>query len=555
QVLIAAAVCTKNGKVILSRQFVEMTKARIEGLLAAFPKLMTAGKQHTYVETDSVRYVYQPMEKLYMLLITTKASNILEDLETLRLFSKVVSIDRACRTLTYYHMSLLQIPEYSHSLDEKEIVENAFNLIFAFDEIVALGYRESVNLAQIKTFVEMDSHEEKVYQAVRQTQEREARQKMREKAKELQRQRMEASKRGGPSLGGRSGGFSSDSFGSSGISSSSGGGGGVGGGGSSSGGMGGGITSIDLDSSKSKVAPKPTSRNALKLGGKSKDVDSFVDQLKSEGEKIANLAPAAPAAASASAAAAKAISADIHRESVHLKIEDKLVVRLGRDGGVQQFENSGLLTLRISDEANGRILLKLSPNHTQGLQLQTHPNVDKELFKSRNTIGLKNLGKPFPLNTDVGVLKWRFVSQDESAIPLTINCWPSDNGEGGCDVNIEYELEAQQLELQDVTIVIPLPMNVQPSVAEYDGTYNYDTRKHVLQWHIPIIDAANKSGSMEFSCNASIPGDFFPLQVSFVSKTPYAGIAAEDVVQVDSEAAGVKYSCESILFVEKYEIV
>lgn len=98
------------------------------------------------------------------------------------------------------------------------------------------------------------------------------------------------------------------------------------------------------------------------------------------------------------------------------------MVRLGRDGGVQQFENSGLLTLRISDEAYGRILLKLSPNHTQGLQLQTHPNVDKELFKTRTMIGLKNLAKPFPLNTDVGVLKWRFVSQDESAIPLTSKC-------------------------------------------------------------------------------------------------------------------------------------
>lgn len=40
---------------LVSRQFVEMTKARIEGLLAAFPKLMTGGRQHTFVETESVR--------------------------------------------------------------------------------------------------------------------------------------------------------------------------------------------------------------------------------------------------------------------------------------------------------------------------------------------------------------------------------------------------------------------------------------------------------------------------------------------------------------------
>lgn len=115
----------------------------------------------------------------------------------------------------------LQIPEYCRNLDEKDISENAFNLIFAFDEIVALGYRESVNLAQIKTFVEMDSHEEKVYLAVRQTQEREAKQKMREKAKELQRQRLESSKRGGSSLN-RSNYVGSGGFGpSSGIASSS----------------------------------------------------------------------------------------------------------------------------------------------------------------------------------------------------------------------------------------------------------------------------------------------------------------------------------------------
>uniref|UniRef100_U5EYD0 Coatomer subunit delta n=1 Tax=Corethrella appendiculata TaxID=1370023 RepID=U5EYD0_9DIPT len=526
-VLIASAVCTKAGKTIVSRQFVEMTKARIEGLLAAFPKLMTSGKQHTFVETDSVRYVYQPMEKLYMLLITTKASNILEDLETLRLFSKV-------------------IPEYCRTLEEKEIVDNAFNLIFAFDEIVALGYRESVNLSQIKTFVEMDSHEEKVYQAVRQTQEREAKQKMREKAKELQRQRMESQKKGmgsggGRSYGGGSGG-SSEGFGvsNSGVSNHS------------------SITTPTIGIGEIRSTPTVSKssapKNALKLGSKSRDVDSFVDQLKSEGEKVAANPTPAPVTSAGVVPARPKIVSDVHMEEVHLRMEDKLVARLGRDGGLQQFELSGLLTLRISDEKYGQIKLQLENNDTRGIQLQTHPNVDKELFKAKTQIGLKNPTKPFPLNTDVGVLKWRYQTQDESAIPLMINCWPSENGEGGCDVNIEYELEHTRLELQDVSITIPLPMGAIPSISECEGEYNHDSRKNILQWNLPVIDNSSKQGSMEFSVPHCLPNDLFPLDVTFSSKISYAELKAKNVYLLDDDS-DVKYSLETVLFTDKYEIV
>jgi hypothetical protein len=61
-----------------------------------------------------------------------------------------------------------KIPEYCKTVDEKEIFQNAFELLSAFDEIVALGYKENVNLAQIRTYTEMDSHDERVYDAMRQ---------------------------------------------------------------------------------------------------------------------------------------------------------------------------------------------------------------------------------------------------------------------------------------------------------------------------------------------------------------------------------------------------
>lgn len=124
-----------------------MSRTRIESLLASFPKLIPTNTQHTSVETADVRYVYQPLEDLYILLITNKASNILQDIDTLHLFARVVS--DMCR-----------------SADEREILKNAFELLGAFDEIVSLGYREQVSLMQVRSILEMESHEEKIQEII-----------------------------------------------------------------------------------------------------------------------------------------------------------------------------------------------------------------------------------------------------------------------------------------------------------------------------------------------------------------------------------------------------
>ena len=42
------------------------------------------------MEANNVRYVYMPLNNLYLLLLTNKNSNILEDLETLKLVHNII---------------------------------------------------------------------------------------------------------------------------------------------------------------------------------------------------------------------------------------------------------------------------------------------------------------------------------------------------------------------------------------------------------------------------------------------------------------------------------
>jgi hypothetical protein len=69
------------------------------------------------------------------------------DIDTLQLVSRVVS--SVCRPT-----------------DAREVDRNAFELLSNFDEIISLGYRENVNLAQVASISEMDSHEEKIQEMI-----------------------------------------------------------------------------------------------------------------------------------------------------------------------------------------------------------------------------------------------------------------------------------------------------------------------------------------------------------------------------------------------------
>lgn len=71
--------------------------------------------------------VYQGV---YLVLLTNKQSNIVEDLDTLRLLSKVV-------------------PELASPVEEETIGHAAFELIFAFDEVISMGHKENIRASQV----------------------------------------------------------------------------------------------------------------------------------------------------------------------------------------------------------------------------------------------------------------------------------------------------------------------------------------------------------------------------------------------------------------------
>ncbi|KLU87607.1 coatomer subunit delta [Magnaporthiopsis poae ATCC 64411] len=489
-VVLAASICTRSGKAVLSRQFREMPRSRIEALLASFPKLADSGTQHTTVEQDSVRFVYQPLDELYMVLITNRQSNILQDIDSLHLFAQVVT-------------SICKSP------DEREIVKNAYELLSAFDELVTLGYRENLTISQIKTFLEMESHEERIQEIIARNKELEATEERKRKAKQLEMQRKESARtgRGGgaprtpvyPTYTPPSRPTVTDTY-----------------------------DTYEAEKNKSKfTAPKG---KGMQLGKKSKTTDMFERVRGDMGAEVDD-SPLLPATSSAPAAAAEPAasrhSASLDRDAIHVTVNESISAKISREGAVSSFTVNGDLNLRVSDPSLTKIKLHLAANASHGAQFRTHPNVDRNLFNSSKLIQMSKADRGFPVNNSVGVLRWRASpkTDDSSALPISFNVWVNKGSDGNCTLTVEYELTGGD-ELKDVSVVIPYS-SAEPTVSSFDTTY--EVSGDTLEWSIGTVSDNNANGSFEFEAATDDEAEFFPMQVRFSKTKPFTDV---DVLSV-----------------------
>ena len=77
-----------------------------------------------------------------------------------------------------------------YEMDEESISDNCFEIVFAFDEL-SFGHREHINLQQIKSKLEMESHEEKLNKMIFQSKINDTKDIMKKKAMEIDKIKLE----------------------------------------------------------------------------------------------------------------------------------------------------------------------------------------------------------------------------------------------------------------------------------------------------------------------------------------------------------------------------
>ncbi|MCQ2819102.1 MAG: hypothetical protein MJ252_17710 [archaeon] len=165
-VALSIVICSKTAKIIFARQFVQMTRRELEEYVVQFSRNIDSCKEITHFESDKVRYIFIPVDSFYLILISSKNSNIIEDTEIIK------SVYR-----------LLQ--DICGSVDYDSIISNAFEISLGIDDLVCLGYRNGVNITQVKQYLQMESLEEKEFRRKKLEQERKVQRELSEKAREF----------------------------------------------------------------------------------------------------------------------------------------------------------------------------------------------------------------------------------------------------------------------------------------------------------------------------------------------------------------------------------
>ena len=582
-VVLAASITTTSGKPLLSRQYKDLSKDRILELLSNFQALVAdISSNHTFVEDEHVRYVYKPFDDYYIILITNRQSNIIQDSSTLNLFSQTVN-------------------SYLSDFSEQEIFENAFEILSSFDEIICMGYKENLTFSQVNTYLTMESHEERIQEIIERNKEIEAAEERKRRAKEIARREQER-KRGVLSV---------EDIGINPNRPSAGIGAGMGVGsrlmGSNDPNLANAYNSYYSHASpaaQQSYMKQQQQQQRMSVGGTYGEEgleggagSRFQERPFRTGMKLSRAGAGAgtggrmergrissmQSASTAAAGSRRTISGSSHypgeeeepkpeNNGILIQVNETISAQISRDGAIQSSELKGVLELRINDADLARASIHLADDldvKDRSFQFKTHPNIDKNMFLKDRVLALREKTKAFPHNDQtLGVLRWRKLGgiDDSSFVPLMLSTWvtPGSSSTSTFDVTVEFEVnqiyaDSSSVVLNDLTFTIPVPTD---AVKINDDGNDFNARILDINDEVGIIIGldtpleANQSGSFSFTINAEMEDALFPINTSFkVRDFAISGVAIKDVVQAEDSSESLPFDVIKSLKTSEYVIV
>jgi len=411
------------------------------------------------------------------------------------------------------------------TLTEELVLKNAFDIVFALDECVTFGYRESVTVSQVKTFMEMDSHEERLHLMIEQSKINEAKEIAKKKQKELLQSRikdklenakeeamgntvdslkrqMEALQSNSPGTGiGETTPANTPAW----------------------------AAALDKEQSAAPVAMMP--KKGLSLGKKPQATSEMMADIFGTKRGPA----AAPEPEEVQAAPVNPLL-----DPVNVVVEETVKAVLMSEGGLRgEVDIQGQFVVTVIDAAKADLVAFKLNAMDKKFKFKVHPNLNKESHAA-NILEVKDPARGYKANVDAPLLKWRYGSSDESLCPLSLSCWPSPTADG-IQLVIEYELADESLSLANVTVKIPAPSAANPEVVSASaGECNYDHHNECVVWTIEAVNASANAGTLELSASCD-ESSIFPLTLDAQREDTHLDLQILEAYHMTSKDA-IKYA-------------
>ena len=503
------AITTRTGNVLASIQNHKLKN--YQSIVQQFGRL-EKDPQLTYVQSEKIKYVYQSVDDIYVVLITSLNSNIIDDIS---LLTNIVQV----------------LTQELDGLSESKVCSNTFTTISVIQEFCNFdGTCEKVSGVEIEQNLAMQSQEEELYlmeleqkrkdaqklaeqkaaellaekklkeklekeknkdkakkeieekyaeiqrlqeeQMIRMQEEEEQRRKMEmQKKKEMSMQRP---KKGGITLGKQK----QMTF----------------------------RNSEDEEEVLNRNEDENNSLNENNDNNETYQEEKVETQIKEKKPKKKEVVK----------------EKKLMTESMLIKVVENVACTMYSENSTSTLNLTGSLSVSVADQQYSHTAIQLEQFELP-LKTQLHPQMDAQQFNKNRILIPKQTAKGYAIGATPSLcVKWSYTSNDNEIFPLNVTCWPSEEDDR-LAMTISYECRK---DVKGVKIIVPINENV--VVENCEG--EYEIEKQGLVWIIGDVENG-ASGALEFAVEDEnvTSDDVFPVKIDYLIEQTYSGIQVKEL--------------------------